>query len=291
MISIVCAYYNRKKLFYRTLQSIEEQIKKTKIAVEVIAVDDASNDDERLEDLITQFPFLKIIRLEKDDKWYFNSCIPFNIGFREVKGDIVIIQNPECLHFGNILAYVKKHLTEKNYISFACFSLGIEKTENIDNELKYRSSLNQFMQENTLGYIGDGLDCWYNHSKINPTGYHFCTAIKRKNLFELGGFDERFARGIAFDDNELLYRIKDKGLKVEIIDQEIVLHQNHYSKISYTTDKNLLDDETYQKRLQLAERNKLLFEEVTKSQNKWKANILKKEEKPKTIFQKIFRKN
>lgn len=50
------------------------------------------------------------------------------------------------------------------------------------------------MDDNNVGYIGDGLDCWYNHSVTNPKGYHFCSAITRKNLYDLGGFDERFAR-------------------------------------------------------------------------------------------------
>ncbi|WP_435523778.1 glycosyltransferase family 2 protein [Chryseobacterium indoltheticum] len=51
----------------------------------------------------------------------------------------------------------------------------------------------------------------------------------------MGGFDERFAKGIAFDDNEFLYRVNLKGLEVQIVEDPIVLHQNHYAKISYTT--------------------------------------------------------
>lgn len=271
-ISIVTAYYNRKKLFENTLISISKQLDDHQLNIEVIAVDDGSDEDERLEDLISKYPFLKIIRLEKKDKWYSNSCIPFNIGFKEAKGEIIILQNPECTHYGNILTYTQENITSKNYISFACFSLGIESTDNIDEYLSNPQKLKQLMQNNNVGYIGDGLDCWYNHSIVNPKGYHFCAAITRENLYDLGGFDERFARGIAFDDNEFLYRVQLKGLEIQIIDAPIVLHQNHYSKISYTTDKNLLDDETYQKRLQLAEKNRILFELVTKSEKPWRVN-------------------
>ncbi|MEE6127294.1 glycosyltransferase family 2 protein [Chryseobacterium arthrosphaerae] len=280
-ISIVTAYYNRKKLFENTLSSIVNQSPDPSMELEVIAVDDGSDEEERLEDLTEQYPFLKVIRLEKADKWYFNSCIPFNIGFREAKGDIVILQNPECLHYGDVLKYTQKHINDSNYISFSCFSLGIESTDNLHTLLESPEKLQKLMADNNVGYIGDGLDCWYNHSVINPKGYHFCAAITKKNLYDLGGFDERFARGIAFDDNEFLHRVKLKGLQIEIIDQPIVLHQNHYQKISYTTDKNLLDDETYQKRLKLAEKNRILFELVTKSDKPWRANYFHENEEHK----------
>lgn len=271
-ISIVTAYYNRKSLFENTLVSITRQLNDYKLDIEVIAVDDGSDEDERLEDLLEKYRFLRIVRLEKKDKWYFNSCIPFNIGFKEAKGDVIILQNPECIHYGNILKYTQENITNKNYISFACFSLGIETTEHIDMYLNSPLKLEELIQQNNVGYIGDGLDCWYNHPIVNPKGYHFCAAITKENLYDLGGFDERFARGIAFDDNEFLYRVNLKRLDIQIIDSPIVLHQNHYSKITYTTDKNLLDDENYQRRLNLAEKNRILFELVTKSEKPWRAN-------------------
>ena len=103
MISIVTAYFNRKKLFTKTLESFEKSNCKN---FEVIAVDDGSHEEERLEDLMVKFPFLKVIRLEKKDRWYVNPCIPFNIGFKNAIGDKIIIQNPECFHSDDIISYV-----------------------------------------------------------------------------------------------------------------------------------------------------------------------------------------
>lgn len=280
MISIVTAYFNRKKLFENTLKSIQDQLEKKQIPLEVIAVDDGSDENERLEDFVEKYKFLKVIRLEKEDKWYFNSCIPFNIGFKEAKGDIIILQNPECLHYGDILQFTLDNINDRNYLSFSCFSLGINSTNNLNILLKTPEELKNLMTNNNVGYLGDGLDCWYNHSITNPKGYHFCSAITKKNLYDLGGFDERFARGIAFDDNEFLYRIHLKGLQLKIIDNPIVLHQNHYSKISYTTDKKLLNDEIFQKRLILAEKNRILFELVTKSDKPWRTNYFHENEEP-----------
>lgn len=53
-ISVVAAYVNRKNLFYQTLKSIT----KTKHDdFEVIAVDDGSSPEHRIEDLKLEFPF------------------------------------------------------------------------------------------------------------------------------------------------------------------------------------------------------------------------------------------
>lgn len=236
MISIVTAYYNRKRLFHRTLLSIKSQ--EVKPSFEVIAVDDGSDEEERLEDLTLEFPFLKIIRLEKKGKWYHNSCIPFNIGFKAAKGDKIIIQNPECLHFGEILHYTDKHLNDQNYLSFACFSLDEITTKNYESfsleHLKKTISKNSYVVER------DGALGWYNHSVYRPNAYHFCTAISKKNIQQLYGFDERFAFGIAYDDDEFIERVKRK-LRVDFIDNVIAFHQNHYhpSSTSYQNRQNI----------------------------------------------------
>lgn len=228
MISIVAAYYNRKKLFINTLDSIKAQKYGD---LEVIAVDDGSDESERLEDLLDYYPFLKVIRLEKKDKWYQNSCIPFNIGFKAAQGGKIIIQNPECLHFGNILEYTKKNLQIGSYLSFACFSLDKPSTENIKGNLS-QNHISSIIEENNKCIEIDGEAGWYNHSVFRPKAYHFCTAISKKDLDSLGGFDELYALGIAFDDDDLLSRIKKKRLNIKYVDEEIVLHQNHYSASS-----------------------------------------------------------
>ena len=234
MISIVTAYYNRKKLFVNTLQSIINQ--QFTEDFEVIAVDDGSREEERLEDLTETFPFLKVIYLDPSKKWYKNSCIPFNIGFRAAKGDKIIIQNPECYHLGNILKYSHKNLNERNYLSFGCFSLDKEVTDHLDIFISQRK-IEQIIIENAHVVKDDGSLGWYNHSVHRPDALHFCTAISKKALDKLQGFDERFALGIAYDDNEFIQRVRQK-LNVEFIDSEIVLHQNHYTPQSTSYAQN-----------------------------------------------------
>lgn len=228
MISIVSAYYNRKDLLFNTLKSLENSKYKD---FEFIIVDDCSDDEHRVEDFKDIFPFLKIIRLEKKDKWYVNPCVVFNIGFKEVKGDIVIIQNPECLHVGDILDTTSK-IKEDEYISFGCYSLTKEKTEKISKNI-ISGDIKNIINTNPRVITFDGDDGWYNHSQFRPAGYHFCSAITKKNLDDLGGFDENFALGIAYDDDEFLFRIKKKNMDIKIIDEPFVAHQWHYGTNNY----------------------------------------------------------
>jgi glycosyltransferase involved in cell wall biosynthesis len=209
MISIVMAYYNRRELLINTLKSIEKSGYKD---YEIIVVDDASKEEERIEDLN-----VKVIRVEQKDKWYHNSCIPFNIGIKEAKGDIVIIQNPECFHVHDVLSYVANTVNDSNYVSMSCYS--------INKNMSILDILDQFMtlpQKSVESYVG-----WYNHSIYRPVHYNFCCAITKKNLSILGGFDERYAGGTGYEDDDFVDRVKRLRLKMIIADDVSVIHQWH----------------------------------------------------------------
>lgn len=208
-ISIVMAYYNRQALLDRTMKSIEKsQIKD----YEVIIVDDASDEP-------CVCPQAKVLRIEPKDKWYHNPCIPYNKGFREATGDIVIIQNPECMHVGDILDYADKNARTNLYISFGCYAINPTETENLDNGI--------LPEKINSTFVIDGRHGWYNHTTYRPKAYHFCSAIMRQDLVALGGFDERYANGVAFDDDAFIRSIKRK-MPVVIIDDPYVIHQYHH---------------------------------------------------------------
>lgn len=259
MISIVTAYHNRKDLLINTLKTINNSEYKD---IEFILVDDCSSEEHRVEDLIEQFPFLRVIRVEKEDKWYVNPCVVFNKGFKEVKGDIVILQNPECLHVGDILN-VASEIDVDEYLSFACYSIDKDKTDKISSlpDLNFESLLN-IVEPEPKSVGSDGDNGWYNHSKFRPMGYHFCSVIHKSNLDKLGGFDERYADGIAYDDNEILVRISRMGLKIKIPNNPFVVHQWHYSSNNYQ----------HLEATKLIERNRNLLHNVTMKEDTWKVN-------------------
>jgi GT2 family glycosyltransferase len=261
MISIVTAYFNRKKLLIKTLDSLlNSEIKD----FEFIVVDDCSRKQERIEDLMNIYPFLKVIRLEEKNKWYVNPCIPFNIGFKHAKGDKIIIQNPECYHSCDILKYVNENLNDQTYFSFGCYSMTKEQTTNL-----IQTDVTNIEFKNN-GITFEGEEGWYNHSVYRPMAYHFCSAITKSNLNELGGFDERYGLGIAFDDNDLIHRIRLKGLTVKIIDDYIVYHMWHYDNDENATisNRNKQDEKFWE----LWRKNDYLYHNVTLIENKYKAN-------------------
>jgi GT2 family glycosyltransferase len=224
MISIATSYYNRKELFRLTLKSITKSEFKD---IEVIAVDDGSSSEHRIEDLVDEFPFLKVIRVEPEDKWYINCCIPFNMAIREAKGDIIVLQNPECLHANDVLTYLNKNVNDSNYISVSAYGL-----DSIPSEIFLRhfnnNSISHFIKSlPQRKYMGNRTLGWYNHSKYRPEAWHFCSAITRQNMAKLNGFDERYANGVACDDSEFITRIRRLGLNVIITEEVLVIHQYH----------------------------------------------------------------
>lgn len=190
--AIVMTAYKREELLNKTLESFRQYQEKD---------------------------YLIIVDKDPDPKEYYNPCVAFNRAFIKVLEygpDIIIIQNAECYHAGDIIGYAEKYLTQENYLSFGCYSL------------PEASPIPPVIMWNE-GASRDGQSAWYNHSKFRPVGYHFCSAITANNLRKLNGFDERFAYGIGYDDTHFIRQVSELGLKVEIVDNPYVFHQWHYS--------------------------------------------------------------
>lgn len=265
-ISIATSYYNRKQLFINTLKTIQLSAQKD---IEVVVADDCSAPEHRLEDILEDYPFVKLIRLEPQDRWYTNPCVPFNKAINAATGDIVVIQNPECLHAGDILSAIVDRIDDKTYITHGVYSASQEITQYIselpfDNPHIFHMIKSQLQPIQNLGYNGEGTLCWYNHSIYRPDAYHFLSAMTRKNMIELGGFDERYANGIGFDDDEFRYRIRLKGLDVLINDNPFAVHQWHYTENNFFA-KSPNPREAFQQ-------NQNLFNNVTQKSTSWHVN-------------------
>jgi glycosyltransferase involved in cell wall biosynthesis len=258
-ISIATAYYNRRPQFINTLKTI--QLSAQINNVELIVVDDCSSDEHRIDDLPETFPFVKVVRLESKDRWYTNPCVPFNKAIKAATGDIVVLQNPECLHVGDILTDIVNKINDDVYLTYGVYSANRYTTNHLydlpyDNEHIFSMIKSQLMPMNDAQYIREGDAGWYNHTQHRPAAYHFVSAVSKNNMDKLNGFDERYSNGIGFDDDELLYRIKLLGLNVQIHDSPFAVHQWHYSENNFFAKSENIG--------QAIERNRLLFETVTK---------------------------
>ena len=235
MISIVCTYHNRKSQFITTLNTIKFQIENSDLEdVEVICVNHNSGEENNIDDLPKDFNFLKVINLNTDTR---NPCIPYNVGFSNAVGDKIIIQNAECCHIGNIIQKTSECLKENNYLSFACFSASVMTSSLIRsiitpcNASSVEAVKNKVysLPQRTTSYLQNS---WYNHSKFTPKNLHFTTAITKNNLDKLKGFDERYAIGMDYDDNDFIMRVNRLNLEIVNIDDPFSLHLHHFS--SYT---------------------------------------------------------
>lgn len=213
-IVLVLTYYNRSEQLKRTLTSMNDSIHTN---FSVIIVNDS---DEEIMLPAVKYP-ITVIKIE--NKTWVDRDIPANIGFQkalDLGAEIIISQNAECYHQGDIISYAD-HITDDDYISFSAFSLG--------EEIPKEHDIYKIIDENNICVPDSAQTGWYNHPLLRPTGFDFCAAISRKNLIKLNGFDERFSFGIAYGDNYWVHRIRKLGLNIEIPLTPFVVHQWHDS--------------------------------------------------------------
>jgi glycosyltransferase involved in cell wall biosynthesis len=235
-ISVVMAYFNRPEVTLNTLRSINRSSYKN---FEVIIVDDGSDPELKISPHLTnEFNFpIKVIEIEKEKKLHTNSCVPYNKGFQIATGDLVIIQNPESLHVGDVLTFCNENIKQNKYITFAAYSIGPEKLPELKKACLEADGLTKLVADvNYLFSPYEERNCdvnslysWYNHSKFRQAEYHFLSCMMREDLYDLGGFDEAFADGLGFDDNEFITRIRRKKMDRTIVDSPFCIHQYHDS--------------------------------------------------------------
>lgn len=220
-VVVVMTYLNRLFQVERTLKSIFKTKHKD---FEIVIVDDKS---EVKVDFSKYGRNIHTYRVG-DEKWWTNPVIAYNLGIHEalkLKPDIVILQNAECYHYGDVIKYTVDNLTSENYLSFSALAIDIETTFKgiTDKVIRGLLPMDYIFGENPANIeLG-----WYNHPVLFPRAYDFCAAITAENLIKLNGYDERFARYAAYGDNDLILRVRRMGLAVEIPFEPFVVHQWH----------------------------------------------------------------
>jgi len=221
-LSVVITYHNRPNQFRLSLKSILEQCDPD---LELIVVDDASDEGLEARKVLNELGVeATLVEVTKEEKYWINPSVPYNMGFAEVTGDIVVIQNAESVHVGPVLHDMRSRVGSGNYVVAPCYSSTKAEYErmaqisigNVSGQVK--SIVEPFNQ-----------DQWYHHPSVFPKWYHFCAGITTKNLQRLGGFNEAYALGYCFEDNDFLLRIRKK-LRVSIDSTTgglYVVHQWH----------------------------------------------------------------
>lgn len=242
-IVIVMTYYERQFQLNKTLLSLLNSEHKD---FEVVIVDDASPSDI----LLSKLPYSATVIKIKDKKWT-NPEPAYNIGIAEAirrGAEIVILQNAECYHVGDVISYAER-VTPESYISFGAYS--------IDSEVTFgNQNIHDVISANNFGAVANGTNSWYNHPQHRPVGYDFCAAITVENIKKLNGYDERLSDGYSYGDDYLIARILMMGLKVEITESPFVVHQWHYNGLGVPENSG-----------ELMSNNRNKYFEILKDQN------------------------
>jgi len=227
-ISIVIQYFNRRNLLLNTLNSIQETSLDKK-DIELIIIDDASILEHQVNDIFLLYPNvnIKLFSFLKEEKWWACPVIPINKGISMATGDVIVLLCGECMLIGDLLKDVHDRIKENDYLVYATFALD-------------QHSSNNFNLNNING-------TWYQHSLHNNRQLNFCSAITKKDMLELGGFDERYAWGVDYGDDDFLLRVKRKGMNVISIDTPLCFHQWHEKMLFKPSSNNISDLQLYQK--------------------------------------------
>lgn len=212
--SFIMPCLNRSAQLHNTLVSFLHHYGDRDDYEVIIVVDFKNTPDERmaLVGVIRNFENegMEIQAIESPFKDPYSPVRVLNYGVAHARGQYVIITNPECFHKDNVLKAFDKQVAGNRYVLCACHSVldcskGIKSYE----DFKYKT------------------DIWYQHTEHNPRNYHWCSCIDRDRYCQMGGFDEIYGLGIAYDDDDFLMTVKKENITIQPLDNAVVLHQDH----------------------------------------------------------------
>lgn len=210
-ISVVIAAHNRKSQLLYTLQTLQKSMHPN---FEVIIVDDVSDDDQKVEEFVVaseyDFP-IEIVTISAQEKTWVNPCVAYNIGIRYASKEIVMLQNAEVCHVGDVLAFTSENLKSKEWLTFNCYGLNPVATANVvgGGELSFSLVSNLPSRVGGNGVMRKDVHGWLNHHDVHFVAYHYCGAIYREHLLRDlgGGFSDLFVNLVGGDDDHFVKRL------------------------------------------------------------------------------------
>jgi glycosyltransferase involved in cell wall biosynthesis len=186
------------------------------IQVEIIIVNDGSEEDK------TKAVIKKFTDLGLDIKYIFtgqrnekeiqmrNPAIPMNIGIKQASAEVVILTCPEILHQKNTLERIINPLKKS------------KKTLSIPNHMYFDNTgiYTNLVKEGKCANIN-----LCSHETEHNT-MPFLLGIWKKELIDIGGYDEDFGEGYALEDNDLMSRLVKNKCCYQRVDT-FVVHLYH----------------------------------------------------------------
>ncbi|MFH1360049.1 MAG: glycosyltransferase [Candidatus Omnitrophota bacterium] len=200
MISIIIPVYNGEKTIEKTIEAVKSQINPQEH--ELIVVDDGSTDNTQ--NILKFAPGILYIRQENQGP----ACAR-NRGFKESKGEWIFFTDADCMPQKDWIQRALKHFKDP--------AIGV-----------VAGSYTLYNKDSLLARCIQK-EIMYRHIKLMPLypksfgSYNFCV---RRNVFEeVGGFNEQY-RHASGEDNDLSYKILNKGYKIYFAQEILVAHQH-----------------------------------------------------------------
>ncbi|OGK43718.1 hypothetical protein A2957_00335 [Candidatus Roizmanbacteria bacterium RIFCSPLOWO2_01_FULL_38_11] len=245
LVSIVSAYYKKKKEISYFLEALKEQDYRGKI--EIIFVDDASPDATHT--IIKNF--LKMVKAEKNtliknisiirNKKNLGNCLSRNLAIKEARGEIIVIIDSDCLtNKRYISSIVAAHLY--NDCDVVIGPLNIETAsrspkESLDYYEKHSERILTDAQIQDSINKNSFLNCITRNFSIRKS---FIAEHYGKELF----FDPDFSysmsdkkSGFGWEDVEMAYRLYKRGARIKFIKYAYTIHISHPSATGKDEEK------------------------------------------------------
>jgi len=210
-VSVIIPAYNCQETIAETIGSVLKQDYPGD--VEIIVIDDGSTDNTAK--AIKSFPEVKYIHQENK-----GPAAARNLGAESATHDFIFFTDSDCVPAVNWITKMMPHFNDAS-VAIVMGSYGIK---NINNPLA------RCIHKEIL----------FRHAKLMPIfpksfgSYNFCS---RKNIFQgVGGFNSKYKEASG-EDNDLSYKVLEKGYKIYFEKNAIVSHYHTSSLKKYLKEQ------------------------------------------------------
>lgn len=181
-ISVCMAYWKRQEALDRSLAAYRRHY--PHLDLEIVVADDGSPEP-------VQAPGCVVVSLPRKQS-ALNPCVPLNAAVRASTGELIVLTNPEIEHVEPVLEQMAAMIEHPSqYVTAACVDA--------DGSV----------------LAGAGVDYRKDGRLPVPPGahFHFCAMLTRELFDHVGGFDESYRYGQAYEDADWLWRCYEAGAR------------------------------------------------------------------------------
>jgi len=169
---------------------------------------------------------IQFIRIDKTKSVIpVKSFIPVltnNVGFRNAKGEVVVVTGPETLQASTNLEVAWTMRDRRQCAYGLVFKANVPATDYI---AKGWDRLKHLPLNHLLQIPGAKAECMTRPP--HPPAYWYFMSVAKKHVEHIGGIDERFLGGLCAEDDDFSNRMKMAGIEPVFEHGIIGIHQDH----------------------------------------------------------------